>query len=114
MYIYTYIHTYTIIYAYKIIFFIVPREFLILYYGNTTHNTNFNIFPYMFIWNSNYITVTAGSAHDDSVGTIHNVNGGFCHGSYNYVTQYCNVAVLKDCTDFDIPIDSAKYVKCLQ
>jgi hypothetical protein len=65
--------------------------------------------------NTKYLTVRAGSTYNYNGGTIHFVTGGFYHGSYNQ-NFYNNfdVAVLRVCTDFDIPIDLSKYVTCLQ
>jgi len=68
----------------------------------------------MYRSNGNDLTVRAGSTHHASGGTIHHVTGGFYHGSFNISNLDYNVAVLRVCTDIDIPTDISKYVKCLQ
>jgi hypothetical protein len=58
------------------------------------------------------MTLRAGSVNHYSGGTVHQVTGGFYHSSYNSYNNDYDVAVLQVCTDFDIPIDSAKYLTC--
>ena len=59
------------------------------------------------------LTVRAGSTYHQCGGTIHNVTVGFYHGSYNHYNRDFDVAVLRVCTDFDIPIVISKYMMCL-
>ena len=61
-----------------------------------------------------YLTVRVGSTFLGSGGTVHNVTGGYYHGSYNNQSYNgYDVAILRVCTDFDIPIDISKFVMCL-
>jgi hypothetical protein len=62
---------------------------------------------------ANYLTVRAGSTHHDFGGTVHQVTGGFYHGSFNPNNYDYDVAVLKVCTDCDIANDILMYVMCL-
>jgi hypothetical protein len=62
----------------------------------------------------NDITVRAGSTYHNFGGKIHHVTGGFYHGWYDPISYDYDVAVLRVCTDFDIPIDISNYVMCLQ
>jgi hypothetical protein len=51
------------------------------------------------------LTIRAGSTNLCSGGIVHQVTGGFYHGSYeDYNTDY-DVAILRVCPDFDIQID---------
>jgi hypothetical protein len=63
---------------------------------------------------ANYLSVRAGSTHHEFGGTIHQVTGGFYHGSYNEDFYDYDVAVLRVSTDFDIPIDILEYVMCVK
>jgi hypothetical protein len=65
------------------------------------HKAKFNIFP-IFRNYSYYFSVRAGSTYHEFGGTIHNVTGGFYHGSYNDSNYDYNVAVLQVYTDSDI------------
>jgi len=61
-----------------------------------------------------YLTVRVGSIYHQNGGTVHNVTGGYYHGSYNnQIYNDYDVAVLRVCTNFDIPIHISKYVLCL-
>jgi hypothetical protein len=74
--------------------------------------TQTSILSHIPSWNSNYLAVRAASAHKDTGETIHNVIGGFYHGSYNPLnprTLEYKGAVLKVCAVFDIPLDCAKF-----
>jgi hypothetical protein len=62
---------------------------------------------------TNFLTVRAGSAFHDNGGTIHHVTGGYYHALFNQNNLDYNVAVLRVSSDFDIPVDRAKYVMCL-
>jgi hypothetical protein len=55
------------------------------------------------------LSIRAGTVWNDWLGNIHNVSAGFYHSSYNQsgYNEY-DVAILKVCTDFDIPIDISK------
>ena len=75
--------------------------------------TQSKYFP-IFRMHANSLTVRAGSAHHEFGGTIHSVQGGFYHGSYNEDNHDNDVAVLRVCTEFDIAIDISNYVMCLQ
>jgi len=61
----------------------------------------------------NYFTVRTCSTYHGSGGTIHSVTTGYYHGSYSTSTTDYDVAVLKVCTEFNMPIDSAMCVMCL-
>jgi len=60
-----------------------------------------SVFSHVYRKHANYLTVRAGSTHNEIGGTIHNVTGGFYHGNYEYNYDY-DVAVLRVRTDFDI------------
>ena len=77
------------------------------------------IYIYIYIYiifrlSANYLTVRAGSRYRDFGGTIHQVRGGFYHGNYDLDDYDYDVAILRVCTEFDIPINISKYVMCLQ
>ena len=55
--------------------------------------------------NAKDLTIRAGSKHHDDGGIVHQVTGGFYHGSYEDHNIDYDVAVLRVCPDFDIPID---------
>jgi hypothetical protein len=63
--------------------------------------------------NSKLLTVRAGSEFYDDGGTVHHVTGGYYHDLFNLSNADYDVAVLKVCIDFDIPIDSADFVTYL-
>ena len=62
--------------------------------------------------NAKDLTIRAGSKHYDAGGTVHQVTGGFYHGDYDDENIDYDVAVLRVCTDLDIPLDISKYVMC--
>jgi len=55
--------------------------------------------------NAKDLTIRVGSTHHADGGTVHQVTGGFYHGSYEDYNIDYDVAVLRVCPDFDIPID---------
>jgi len=59
----------------------------------------------MYRVSANYLTVRTCSTYYASGGTIHNVTGGYYHGSYNSNTSDYDVAVLKVCTELNMPVD---------
>jgi hypothetical protein len=59
-----------------------------------------------------YLTVRAGSPYHAFGGFTHSVLGGYYHMNYDQYNGDYDIAVLRVCTDFDIPV-SAKYVMCL-
>jgi hypothetical protein len=61
----------------------------------------------------NYTTVRAGSTNYMIGGSLHRAIGLYVHPLYNINPMDYDVAVLVVCTDFDIPVDSEKYVTCL-
>ena len=70
-------------------------------------------FP-IYRMNAKDLTIRAGSKHHDDGGIVHQVTGGFYHGSYNDDNFDYNVAVLRVCTDLYIRINIEKYVKFLE
>jgi len=61
-------------------------------------------FP-IYRMNAKDLTILAGSTNHESGGTVHQVRGGFYHGSYDdYKIDY-DAAVLRVCSDLDIPTD---------
>ena len=64
--------------------------------------------------NANDLTIRAGSTHHETGGTVHQVTGGFYHGSYNDDNLDYNVAVLRVCNAFHIQLDFSKYMMCFQ
>jgi hypothetical protein len=55
--------------------------------------------------NAKDLTITAGPTNLCSGGIVHQVTGGFYHGDYEDYNIDYDVAVLRVCPDFDIPID---------
>jgi hypothetical protein len=55
--------------------------------------------------NAKDLTIRAGSTNQCSGGIVHQVTGGFYHGSYDDYNIDYDVAVLRVCTGLDIPID---------
>jgi hypothetical protein len=86
-------------------------QFVAICYGNITRKLTSIFFIYRY--NSRFLRVRAGSEFFNGGGTVHNVIGGFYHGLFNISKADYDVAILKVCIDFDIPIDSANCVTCL-
>jgi hypothetical protein len=64
----------------------------------------------MYRVSPNYLTVRTCSTTHASGGTVHNVIGGYYHGSYDPNTVDYDVAVLQVCTEFNMPLGSAMCV----
>jgi len=67
----------------------------------------------MYRVSSNYLTVRTCSTYHDNGGTVYNVTGILVHGSYDPFLLDYDVAVLKVCIEFNMPIDSEMFVRCV-
>jgi len=71
----------------------------------TPHTIQTSIFFAICRLNATDLTIRVGSKHHNNNGTVHQVTGGFYHGNYEDYTIDYDVAVLRVCPDFDIPLD---------
>ena len=79
-----------------------------MWYINTTRNKR--QYFRMYRVSANSLTVRTCSTYHASGGTMHNVIGGYYHGSYDPNTVDYEVAVLQVCTEFNMQIDSGMCV----
>jgi hypothetical protein len=63
---------------------------------------------------ANYLTVEADSTYHEVGGSTRREIGGYYRRMFNPSNGKYDVAVLWVCGNFDIPMDSAKYVMYLQ
>jgi hypothetical protein len=95
------------IHVYKIYFSDISMQFVKFSYGKTKHNANRNFFA-TCRYDSDELTVRAGSTIYMSGGSTHRMLGGYFHTMFNSYPGEYDVAILVVGTDCDIPIDSAK------